>query len=94
MKLSKKELEHIAKLARLKLSSDDVNTYSQQLSDIFDYVEKMQAVDTSGVEPTSQVTGLINIMRDDSVKESGISDELCDCSPEIDNGYIKVPKVL
>ena len=94
MKLSKSEVEHIAKLARLKLTNEDAKLYSQQLSDILDYVEKMQAVDTTGVEETSQVTGLTNIMREDTIVESGIADELVSCSPESNNGYIKVPKIL
>lgn len=94
MKLSKSEVEHIAKLARLNLTDSDAELYSKQLSDILDYVEKLQSIDTSGVEETSQVTGLINIMRDDSIKESGISDELVSCAPEHGNGYVKVPKIL
>ncbi|MDO8668678.1 MAG: Asp-tRNA(Asn)/Glu-tRNA(Gln) amidotransferase subunit GatC [Candidatus Buchananbacteria bacterium] len=94
MKLSKSEIEHIAKLARLNLSEDEAKLYSQQLSDILDYVEKLQAVDTSGVEETSQVTGLTNIMREDKIEESGISDELVASSFQNSNGYIKVPKIL
>ena len=72
MKLSKEEVEHIAKLARLKLSDDDTTMYSKQLSDILDYIEKMQSVNTENVEPTSQVTGLVNIEREDKIIESGI----------------------
>lgn len=94
MKLSKSEVEHIAKLARLNLTDEDAILYSQQLSDILDYVDKLQAVDTTGVEETSQVTGLTNIMRGDEIKESGISDELISTAPNHDNGFIKVPKIL
>jgi len=94
MKLNKSEIEHIAKLARLNLTDEDAKLYSQQLSDILDYVDKLQTVDTTGVEETSQVTGLTNIMRNDDIIESGISDELVDCAPDHDNGFIKVPKIL
>ena len=94
MKLSKKEVEHIAQLARLKLTDEDMATYSQQLSDILDYVDKMQTVDTKDVEPTSQVTGLTNVMREDKIIESGINEELVSLSPDSDNGYVKVPKIL
>ncbi|MFH1668284.1 MAG: Asp-tRNA(Asn)/Glu-tRNA(Gln) amidotransferase subunit GatC, partial [Candidatus Komeilibacteria bacterium] len=90
MKLSKKEVEHIAQLARLKLTDEDMATYSQQLSDILDYVDKMQTVDTKDVEPTSQVTGLTNVMREDKIIESGINEELVSLSPDSDNGYVKV----
>ena len=94
MKLSKSEIEHIAKLSRLHLTDDDAKLYSQQLSDILDYIDKLQAVDTTGVEETSQVTGLTNIMRSDNIVESGIGDELVDCASDHDNGFIKVPKIL
>ena len=94
MKLSKSEVEHIAKLARLKLTNEDAKLYSQQLSDILDYVDKLQAVDTTRVEETSQVTGLNNVMRNDEIKASGISDELVAGAPEHGNGFIKVPKIL
>lgn len=94
MKLSQTEVEHIATLARLKLSDEEKIKYSQELSDILDYVDKLQAVDTDGVEETSQVTGLVNVMRNDEIKESNISDELVSCAPEQGQGYIKVPKIL
>jgi len=94
MKLSQKEVEHIAGLARLKLNEAEKAQYSRELSAILDYVEKMQASDTTGVEETSQVTGLTNVMREDKIIESGISDELINCAPEAGNSYIKVPKIL
>jgi len=92
--LREEEVEHIAKLARLNLTDQDANLYSQQLSDILDYVEKLQTINTDGVEETSQVTGLVNVMRDDEIQESGISNELVGSAPENSNGYVKVPKIL
>lgn len=94
MKLSQKEIEHIAALARLKLTEEEKEKYSGQLSAILDYMEKLQAVDTEDIESTSQVTGLVNIMREDKVIESGIADELVAGAPERQNGYIKVPKIF
>ena len=64
------------------------------MSAILDYVEKLQAYDTSGVEQTSQVTGLTNVTRPDEVIESGISEELVACAPESGLGFIKIPKVF
>lgn len=94
MKLSKQEIEHIAKLARLDLTEKEKEKYSEQLSAILDYVEKLQGVDVKDVKPTSQVTGLTNIMREDKVEESGIADELIAGAPEQGEGYIKIPKVF
>jgi len=94
MKLSKKEVEHIAKLARLRLSAQEIKQYGTQLSAILDYVEKMNEVNTEKVEPTSQVTGLKNVMRDDKIQESGIHKELVDSAPESYGDQIKVPDIL
>lgn len=94
MKLSHKEVEHIATLARLRLTEEEKEKYSGQLSGILDYVEKLSAVDTSDVEPTSQVTGLTNITRADQVIESGISEELVACAPKSADGYVVVPKIF
>jgi len=94
MKLSNKEVEHIAVLARLRLSDIEKNMYAGQLSGILDYVEKLSVVDTDGVTETSQVTGLTNATRQDEIIESGISEELVACAPKNSNGFIIVPKIF
>lgn len=65
--LSKKDVEHIARLARLNLSQKELEKFQRQLGEIFSYFEKTQKLDTTTIEPTSQVTGLENITRQDSV---------------------------
>ena len=94
MKLTKQEVEHIATLARLRLTEEEKEKYSEQLSAILNYMEKLSSVDTSNVEPTSQVTGLTNIMREDEVIESGIEKKLVDCAPDKGLGFVKIPKVF
>lgn len=94
MKLSKSEVEHIAELARLRLTEVEKEKYSEQLSGILNYVEKLSEVDTSQVEPTSQVTGLTNIMRSDEIIESGINEELVVCAPEHQDGFLVIPKIF
>lgn len=94
MKLSKSEVEHIAQLARLRLSDEEKDKYSQQLSGILDYVEKLSTVDTANVKETSQVTGLTNISRDDEIVESGISEDLVACSPDHGDGFVVIPKIF
>ena len=94
MKLSQSEVEHIATLARLRLTEEEKEKYSGQLSAILDYMEKLQSVDTANVEPTTQVTGLTNIMRPDVISESGIADELVACAPSHQDGYVVIPKIF
>lgn len=94
MKLSKKEVEHIASLARLRLTDAEKDKYSQELSKILDYMDKLQAVDTAAVEPTSQVTGLTNVMREDVIEEFDDASGILEASPDRQNGFFQVPKIL
>ena len=94
MKLTNQEVEHIATLARLRLTEEEKVKYSGQLSGIFDYVEKLSAVDTSNIEPTSQVTDLANVTRADEISDSGINEALLACAPQVASGFIVVPKIF
>ena len=93
-KLSKKEVQKIAKLARLELTDKEIATYSDQLSDILAYVDQLQEVDTKNVEITSQVTGLSNVMREDEVRGCDNPEELVELAPEYKDNLIKVKAVF
>lgn len=67
-KLTRKDVLHVAKLAKLKLTDKEVEKYLQQLAKVVDYISQLSEVDTTGVEPTSQTTGLENVFRPDVVK--------------------------
>lgn len=94
MKLTQQEVEHIATLARLSLTEAEKEKYAGQLSGILDYMDKLGTVDTSAIEPTSQVTGLTNITREDSAENSGIADELVACAPVSRDGFVSIPKIF
>ncbi|MEI6627431.1 MAG: Asp-tRNA(Asn)/Glu-tRNA(Gln) amidotransferase subunit GatC [bacterium] len=94
MSLSKQEVEHIAKLAKLNITEEEKNQYAEQLSNILDYIGKMNLIDMSAVKPTSQVTGLVNITRTDVRVDSEIEKELVACAPEVALNQIKVPTIL
>lgn len=80
--LTDDQVRHIAKLARLTLTEEEVPKFAKELSAILEYVTKLQEVDAKDVEPTAQVTGLTNAFREDSVRESAISaDDLLATSP-------------
>jgi aspartyl-tRNA(Asn)/glutamyl-tRNA(Gln) amidotransferase subunit C len=96
MQLTKKEIEHIAKLARLELTDAELEKYGGQLSGILGYIDMLKEVDTAGVEPTAQVTGLLNVLRDDAVKEWDESEReaaLKD-APDREDRFIKVKRVF
>ena len=69
------DVKKVAKLANLKLSEDEEAKYSAQLSKILEYIDKLNEVDTSDVEPTYNATGLSNVMRPDEVGDCTISSE-------------------
>lgn len=80
--LTKDQVLHIATLARLQLTSKEVDKMTTELSSILQYIDVLNEVDTSSIEPTSQVTGLTNALRDDIVKPSEAKPEdLLACSP-------------
>lgn len=80
--LSTDEVRHIAKLARLHLTDEEVEKYSEQLTSILEFVNVLQEVDTKDVEPLTQSTGLHNSFRADAITTSSTSREaLLECSP-------------
>lgn len=95
MQLTKKQVEHIAKLARLDLSEAEIAKFQTQLSGILDYVEQLNEVNTDNVEPTAQVTGLTNVKREDKVETLENTSALLSCSPlPIEKNQIKVKSVF
>ena len=94
MKISKQEVEHVAKLARLELAEGEKDKLIDQLSNILTYVETLNGLDTKGVEPTSHVLDIKNVMRDD-VSLPGLSQEQALANaPEKAAGHFKVPKII
>ena len=95
-KLSKKDVEHVAKLANLKLNSKEITKYREQLLKVLSYLEDLNEVKTDGIEPTSQTTGLTNVKRLDQVKpEFSLSQpEALSGTNKTHNGYFLVPAIL
>lgn len=96
MKLTKEEVEKLAHLARLQLTEEEKERYTDQLTSILSYVTMLGEVDTAGVEETSQVTGLSNVTREDEVDATLCSpDELLEASPlPKANHQIRVTRVI
>ena len=96
MKLSKDEVKNVAKLARLKISEEETEKFSIQLSSILDYVQQLQEVNTDGVIETSQVTGLENKMRQDVVEGCDLKtrEKILNNAPELEENLIKTRRVF
>ncbi len=94
--LSSQDIKHIATLSRIELSPEEEEIYREEMSAILDYVQKLDELDTDGVEPIGHITGMINsyredVSRDDSVQEK---EALMDNVPELKNKWVRVKKVL
>lgn len=94
MSISVNDVNHVANLARLELSAEETARFTEQLNAILKYVEKLNELDTSDVEPTSHVLPLVNVMREDEVRPSWPVERVLAEAPESEDGQFKVPAVL
>jgi aspartyl-tRNA(Asn)/glutamyl-tRNA(Gln) amidotransferase subunit C len=94
MKISKEEIIHVGKLARLHLDDEAVALYEKQLGDILDYIDTLNRLDTEGVLPTSHAIFINNAFRDDEVKPSIPVDRALANAPDPEDGSFVVPRVI
>lgn len=94
--LSKEEVVKIAQLARIELTEKEVEKFQKELSTILEYVEELKQVDVTGLEEVSQVTGLVNVQRDDKVViiDEAMRQAIFKNAPEMKDGYYKVKAIL
>ena len=93
-KIDQTQVRKVAKLSRLELTEDEVQEFTGQLSAILDYVEKMNELDTAGVEPLAHCLPVSNVLREDSAKESLGTEKVLANAPQRDDEFFKVPKIL
>ncbi|NHN35364.1 Asp-tRNA(Asn)/Glu-tRNA(Gln) amidotransferase subunit GatC [Paenibacillus agricola] len=94
MSITIKDVEHVAKLARLELSEQEKQTFTEQMNAILKYAEQLNGLNTDDVEPTSHPVPLVNVMRADISKPSLPIDKVMLNAPDEEDGQIKVPAVL
>lgn len=95
-KLTKQQVLHVAKLSKLDLTQAEVEKFSKQLSEVLDYISKLDEVDTKNVEPTSQTTGLTNVLRDDEIDTTKCltQEEALSGTEKTKNGFFEVDAIL
>lgn len=92
--ISNSDVQRLADLSGLQLADGAVDGLRQDVEKIVEYINQLGELDTSGVEPTYQVTGLENVWREDEVQPGISRDELLELAPEKQNNQVKVPQVL
>jgi len=93
-KLSEEEVKHVAKLAKLELTPSEVKKFQEQLSEVLAYMEILKEVKTEKTEPTSQVTSLENIFREDKAKTSLSQKEVLSGTKQNYQGFFKIKRIL
>lgn len=93
MAISRDEVLHVSKLARLELSEAEIEKFTVQLGDILDYISKLNELDIEGVPPTAHVLEIMNVFREDKVDAPKV-ECLDKIAPEFDKGHFRVPKVI
>lgn len=94
MKISKEDITHVAKLARLELSAGEVDEMTVQVDRILSYVEKLNELDTNGIRPTTHAIDVCNAFRDDKVGSSLSQDDSLANGPETSTEAFVVPRII
>ena len=94
MKIDRKVVEYVAHLARLELETDEVELYTVQLDRILSYMDALNSLDTSGIEPTTHAIPLVNVMREDTVDHNFKVEEAVGNAPERKGSFFKVPPII
>ncbi len=93
-KISKDTVSHVASLAKLELTDEQLPYFTDQLGSIMGIFDSLNDVDTSNVEPTFSVTDQINVMREDVADNWGQRDALLDNAPDVSDGLIRTPTII
>ncbi|MES2001603.1 MAG: Asp-tRNA(Asn)/Glu-tRNA(Gln) amidotransferase subunit GatC [Pseudomonadota bacterium] len=94
MSVNTEQVRHIAKLARIAMSDDELGRLVPELNNILGWVEQLSEVDTDGVEPLTAVIDLKLRLRDDAVTDGGCRDDILANAPDAQHGFFAVPKVI
>jgi aspartyl-tRNA(Asn)/glutamyl-tRNA(Gln) amidotransferase subunit C len=92
--ISKEEVNHVALLGRLALSAEEHEAYTRQLDEILRYIEKLNELDTSAVEPMVHLLPIVNVLRDDVVQPSLDLNQVSQNAPDWFDGQFRVPKIV
>ena len=92
--LSREEVAHVAKLARLELTDEQIDTFTPQLAAILDHAADVEALDLNDVPPTSHPYPLSNVWRADVPRDAGVRDAVLAAAPDAQDGMFRVPSVL
>ena len=92
--ISKKEVEYVAKLAKIEISEKEKEFLGEQLSKILDYIDKLKELNVEGIEPMREVGESKDVLREDKARASGAKEDILNNAPLREGDYFKIPKVI
>jgi len=92
--LSRDDVAHVARLARLQLTDEQIDTFTPQLAAILDHAADVEALQLDDVPPTAHPFPLVNVMRSDVARDAGVRDAVLEAAPAAEDGMFRVPPVL
>jgi aspartyl-tRNA(Asn)/glutamyl-tRNA(Gln) amidotransferase subunit C len=93
-RIALKDVEQVARLARLTLSAEENERMREQLDRILGYIDKLNRLDTTGVEPTSHVVPMVNVLREDEVRPCFPAEEMLANAPDRSGEFFRVPRII
>ena len=93
-KITKEDVSKVAKLSRIELDEEQLNSFTIQLEQILDYASQLEKVDTENTKPTARAVEVVNIMRQDICQKTHAREDLLDLSPQREGDFFRVPKIL
>jgi aspartyl-tRNA(Asn)/glutamyl-tRNA(Gln) amidotransferase subunit C len=93
-KISKEDVRYVARLARLNVSDEEMETFAVQLNSILSYIDKLNELDTSDIEPMSHVIDVCNAFREDIVERSFSQEVALENAPQREDGFFTVPRII
>ncbi|HOB21943.1 MAG: Asp-tRNA(Asn)/Glu-tRNA(Gln) amidotransferase subunit GatC [Firmicutes bacterium] len=94
MSINREVVEHVAKLAKLAISEEEAEQFTNEIAGILAYAEKLNALDTTGVDPLISPVPMQAVLRDDIVEENLSQQEALAAAPEVQDGMFKVPRII
>ncbi len=94
MKVTRDVIEYVAHLGRIELDPNEIERYTAQLDSILEYMDKLNSLDTSGIEPMTHAIPNVNVFREDSVAQSFSTEESVKNAPERKGSFFKVPPII
>ena len=93
-KISSSDVRNVAKLARLELPEEQIESYTSQLEEILSYVDQLQEIDTQDIPPTTRAVEVVNAMREDLVEVNCCREDILEQAPHREGDFFRVPKIL